>query len=134
MHKKIFLILPLLLVLMLSGCQKASINGDLDGRWQLLEIEKRGVTESIKDQQLYMNFYLHVCSLSYYGGTFTEGNLKYENNKIWMQFPYINTLAGLNKLETYGIYSNPVEFQVEYISKDKMIIKEGDIIITLRKF
>lgn len=118
----------------LAGCQKASINGDLDGRWQIMEIEHQGVTENIGDQQLYYNFYLHVCNLSYYGGTFRDGNFLFENNSIKLDFPYTSSPEAVAMLSRYGIYSNPVEFKVAFLDKKKLIIQNDESIITLRKF
>ena len=120
--------------LALSNCTKSSINGDLDGKWQILEIETDGVSHSIKDEQLYYNFYMHVCNLSYYSGVLTDGNMRFENNSLWLQFPYLTTQEGMLKLHRYGIFSNPVTFSVVHLSKSKLILKEGDIIITLSKF
>ena len=129
------IVVSLLVLLLGSGsCQKASINGDLDGRWQIMEFEKAGVVENVKNEQLYYNFYMHVCNLSYYGAIFTEANLTYDKSTLTLQFPYINSEEAEQKLKSYGIYSNPVTFHVEHLSKGKLILKEGDLIITLRKF
>ena len=126
-------VLSIILTLVNYGCTKDSINGYLDGRWQIMEIVPL-YDGSLKDKQLYYNFYLHVCNLSYYGGAFTEGNLVYENNKITLDFPYIQTNAGHEKLKEYGIMSNPVTFDVLQLSKNKLILQDGEITITLRKF
>ena len=123
------------LLTIFNACQKAPINGHLDGRWQILEIEEKGESENVKDRQLYYNFYLHVCSLSFYGGNVTNGNMKYDGNDLFLDFPYITTPEGMTALRRYGINSNPVEFHVAYLDKNKLILKEGeDIVITLRKF
>lgn len=133
---KSYNLLPVILMILLSlgSCQKEPINGDLDGRWQILEIETEEGAFNVKNQQLYYNFSLHVCNLSYYGGIFTEGNLSYENNIIKIYFPYIETPAGMALLETYGIYSNPVIFRVVYIDKKKLIIQNDESLVILRKF
>lgn len=119
---------------MISGCQKASINGDLDGRWQIIEIETDNEIEDVKDNQLYYNFYMHVCNLSYYGGVFTEAVLSYDNNIIELFFPYIQTDYGEMVLTQYGIYSNPVKFKVVYLDKKKLVMQNDNVIITCRKF
>lgn len=121
-------------ILSLSGCQKASINGHLDGRWQIMEIETDGIVNSMKDEQLYYNFYLHVCNLSFYGGIFAEANLKYENDIITLDFPYLHQTDHFNRLRSYGIYSNPEEFRVLFLDKNKLIMENDESIITLRKF
>ena len=123
------------ITLLFTGCQKSPINSDLDGRWQIMEMEINGELNNVKDQQLYYNFYLHVCNLSYYGWIVTEANFYYEENTIILDFPYITTDAEMKKLEKYGISSNPVKFDVVYLDKKKLILKEGDnVVITLRKF
>lgn len=99
-----------------------------------MEIETEGEIESVKDKQLYYNFYLHVCNLSYYGGVYTDGNFHYEDNKITLDFPYINTEEGVETLARYGIYSNPETFIVVYLDKKKLIMENDESLITLRKF
>lgn len=122
------------LLALCGGCQKEAINGDLDGKWQIMDVEKDGVVESVKDEQLYYNFYMHVCNLNFYGGDFTVGNLKYENNTIWLDFPYATTPESVARLQQYGIFTNPVTFSIEYLDKNKLILKNGDVVLTLRKF
>ena len=134
-YKSIF---PLLVIAFISlgfwSCQKASINGDLDGRWQILEIETTEGIEQVKDKQLYYNFYMHVCNLSYYGGIFAEANFNYENNFIKLSFPHINYSELYYRLNQYGIYSNPVEFKVVYLDKKKLVMENDKSLITCRKF
>lgn len=50
-------------------CQKAPINGNLDGQWEVVEVNPHPEVE-ILDQRLFYNFYRHVCQLTYYGGFF----------------------------------------------------------------
>ena len=133
-YKILLSIILLLCNILFVNCQKSSINGDLDGRWQILEIEIGDNIKYVKDDQLYYNFYLHVCNLTFYGGIFTVGNLKYENDQIYMDFPYINTPNGRETLQEYGIYSNPVEFKIFYLDKKKLVMGNDESTITLRKF
>lgn len=122
-----------LIICLLCGCSKDSINGDLDGRWQIMEMST-SPGENLKEKQLYFNFYLHVCSLSFYGGYLAEANLTYIDDKITLYFPYFQTPEALEKLNKYGIYSNPVTFHVISLTGKKLVIQDGDILITLRKF
>ena len=135
MVKKFFITAIIICMTSLAGCQKSPINGDLDGRWQIITIETGEDIEEVKDLQLYYNFSLHICNLSYYGGSYTDGIFNYDSNLIHIHFPYITNVVGMSRLSQYGIYSNPVEFKVEYLDKKKLILKEGDnVVITLRKF
>ncbi|MCH5229180.1 MAG: lipocalin-like domain-containing protein [Muribaculaceae bacterium] len=124
----------LVIVLIIAGCQKAPINGDLDGRWQILTIETEEGVFDVKDRQFYYNFYMHVCNLSVYGGIITEANLLYEDDRIFLNFPYIETPEEYFHLTEFGIYSNPVEFQVLYIDKKGLVMQSEESLITLRKF
>lgn len=132
--KHIVFMLLAMLILCITGCQKAPINGDLDGRWQLMEIETFEGVKDIADDQLYYSFYLHVCNLSYYGGFYTEGNFIFENNLLIIDFPYIKEDISDSSLPRFGIFSNPVEFKVVYLDKKKLIMENDESLITLRKF
>lgn len=133
-HNIIVVIICFSCYIILTGCQKSPINGDLDGRWQILEIEHNNEIELIKDQQLYYNFYLHVCNLSYYGMIYTDGNLEYKDDIITLDFPYITAENEMKNLNRYGIYSNPVKFEVFYLDKKKLVMGNDESVITLRKF
>ena len=131
-----FLIINPALILVLSllfSCQKAPINGDLDGMWQVMEVSPPP-KEILIEGRLYYNFSLHVCALSSYGAGFTTGNMHYEGNLLTLDFPYAFSQENILKLKQYGINSNPVNFTVEYIDKNLLILKDGDTTVTLRKF
>lgn len=122
-----------LILCFIPGCTKDSINGHLDGRWQIIEMSAFP-GENLKEEQLYYNFYLHVCNLSFYGGVLAEANMTYIEDEITLFFPYVKTPEGLKKLNKYGIFSNPVTFHVNSLDRKKLVLQDGDIIITLRKF
>lgn len=119
-----------------TGCQKSPINGDLDGFWQVMEINPPLPEGQEPDQRAYMGFYMHVCSLSLYSSDVTHGNMRYVNNMLYLDFPHMTTPGDFYKLHWYGIYSNPVAFEVTFPSKNKMILydKENDITVYLRRF
>lgn len=123
----------IILFSLLLSCQKASINGNLDGRWQVMDVCP-SPQDIIIDTRLYYGFYLHVCNLTYYGGSFTEGNMKYEGNSLYIDFPNDTTVESFLRLKQYGINSNPVNFTVEFIDKNLLILKDGETTVTLRKF
>lgn len=131
-----YIILPLLCLLASSfftGCQKSPINGHLDGMWQVMEVDPKPQQEIIRDR-LYYNFSLHVCTLSYYGGGLTVGNLTYDGDRITMDFPAAQGPETRLKMRQYGIYTNPVTFDVVYLDKNKLIIENPYATVELRKF
>ena len=56
-------IIAVLLVLIVSACGKTPINGDLDGRWQILKIEYASGEEETPERAYY-SVALHTINLS----------------------------------------------------------------------
>ena len=131
----LFTAIAALIMLILSGCQKSPINGDLDGQWQVMEVAPKA-PEIIVDQRLYMCFSLHTVQLTYYGdGPWTSGNiLKFDDNELVLEFPYADSDRSVALLRQYGIYSNPVTFSIEHLDSKKLILRDGATVVTLRKF
>lgn len=126
---------PILITLLFffSNCQKSPINGYLDGQWQVTSVSPEP-DECVLEVRLYYCFYMHVCMLSYYGGTLTTGNMHISDNKLYLDFPNGNGLNTITALKQYGIYSNPVIFEIKKINNENLILRDGERIVTLRKF
>lgn len=119
---------------MIPGCQKAPINGDLDGQWQVMTVEPEA-PETIITERMYYCFSLHTCQLSMYGsGIWASGNIVFNNNLLTLDFPDANSDLNIARLKQYGIYSNPVTFTIEHLDKNKLILRDGEVTISLRKF
>lgn len=118
-----------------SACQKSAINGDLDGQWQVMEVTPEP-PETIITERMYYCFSLHSTQLTYYGkGMWTSGNLlDYHDNKLVLEYPYAKSDSSIARLKQYGIYTNPVTFTIENIDKNKLILRDGEVVVTLRKF
>lgn len=130
-----FLLAPVFLLAAMAACQKSPINGDLDGQWQVMLVEPEPVApDPMFDTRLYYCFYMHVCQLSIPGGVWIAGNLDYSGNQLAISFPEELNALELNALSQYGIESNPVVFQVEYLDGKKLILRDGETVVTLRKF
>ena len=125
--------LILSVILLSSSCQKAPINGRLDGMWEVNEVIV-GNQIRLPERRVFYNFGMHVCALSLFGGNFTDGNMIYEGNTLALDFPYMQSQKDLTFLENYGIFSNPVVFTVEFISDEKLILYDGDTSVYLTKF
>lgn len=121
-----------ILLLVAPCCQKAPINGDLDGQWQVMDVQPQ-LPQDMRDRNLYYCFQLHVCQLTQ-GGVLMSGNLKYVDNKITLDFPYATSPEGADSLKKWGIYSNPVTFQVEELNRKRLVMTDGKVTVTLRKF
>lgn len=124
-----------LLTVIFGGCQKAPINGDLDGYWQVMKVTPEP-TEEIITTRMYMSIYMHTVQLNYVtGGGWNVGNIKYEGKTLSMDFPYaVDNEVALTMMRQYGINSNPVVFTIEKLTKDKLVLRDGDTVVELRKF
>lgn len=126
----------LLLLLLTTGCQKRPINGDLDGQWQVMDVDPPA-PEIIITERLYMCFSLHVCQLTEYGkGANTVGNMRFDKKEdlLYLDFPTAISALSKARLKQYGIYNNPVTFTIEHLDKKKLILRDGEVVVTLRKF
>ncbi|MCH5238633.1 MAG: lipocalin-like domain-containing protein [Muribaculaceae bacterium] len=122
----------LLLLLLPISCTKAPINGALDGQWEVVEVSPTP-TEIIIDQRLFYNFSLQVCDLTYYGSLFTQGNMVYTGETLWLEFPFVRKEKDIQTLKQYGILTNPVTFNVEFKDKHHLILYNDDSTVELVK-
>lgn len=120
---------------MTQSCQKSPINGDLDGQWQVMEVNPEPTGTPVSSR-LYYCFYLHVCQLNYYDGTLATGNMDYSGNRITLSFPTVSSddTAANEGLRQYGIGSNPATFKVESLDSRHLVMRDGETTVTLRKF
>ena len=129
-----FILCGILIIIMnFNGCTKAPINGNLDGEWEVMDVVPSPPSWD-HETRFFMSFYMHVCQLTIYGYPFTQGNMRYDDNTISLDFPFIKTPEEQLQLMQYGIYSNPVTFNVEFHGKYKMTLYNDESTITLRKF
>lgn len=124
----------LLLLTLLTSCRKAPINGKLDGMWQVMDIEYSDGTRASVDYQAYYCIELHVVQLRGLSGQ--TGNLHYADNKLTMDFPYVDTEAKLKSLKTYGIEENPQVFDIVTLTRSTLVMRSttGSVTVTCRKF
>ena len=132
----IMLFVATFMLLFTGSCQKSPINGDLDGQWQVMDVTPEP-SETVFPERLYICFSLHVCQLTGYDvGVHAEANMQFDQKKktLYLDFPNINTEESIARLAQYGIYNNPVTFDVELLTSSKLILRDGDVVVTLRKF
>lgn len=124
-----------LTTLILSSCQKSPINGDLDGQWQVMDISPEpAITEPDYDTRMYYCFSLHVCQLTIPGLVWISGNIQYDYPYLSIHFPKQLTSQEVAILHQYGINSNPVEFTIDKLDGKSLVLRDGDTVVTLRKF
>ena len=67
-------IIGALLLLMAGACGKMPINGDLDGRWQIMKIEYASGEEEVPERAYY-SVALHTINLMKVGVSNQTGNM-----------------------------------------------------------
>lgn len=123
----------LFLFVFLGGCQKAPINGALDGQWEVVEVYPQP-EEIIIKERLFYNFSLKVCALTYYGALFMNGNMEYDGETLWLHFPFARTEEQELTLRQYGILSNPVIFNVDFKDSHHLTLWNEDSRVVLVKY
>ncbi len=129
----LYILMSFLMPLIIFSCQKAPINGDLDGQWQVMSVSPEPVDKPI-DERLYYCFYLHTCNLTYYDSMFTAGNMIFNGKTLFLDFPNAGSQLSTRCLRQYGINENPITFTVEHLDKKSLILRHGDTVVTMRKF
>lgn len=126
------IIFGILMILVLQGCQKSPINGDLDGQWQVVEVSPLP-EQIVIHENLYYNFSLHVCQLTYYDGWFTKAWMEYNGETLCLDFPYISSQEDLFLLRQYGIPEPETTFKVNFEGSNRLTLKAGEYTVKLFK-
>lgn len=144
------------LTLLLCCCDKLPTNGELDGQWQLMQIEEKGETSeggtstsySTKEQRIYWAFQLDLLNIYTQLGNLnghtpnTVGRFQHANGKLELPEFYIHfhnrdsllTDPNTTALEHTGIRGNRASFQVELLNSKSMILSSDYNRLTFRKF
>lgn len=133
------ILLSFLLLLATTACEKASINGKLDGRWQLMSISyANGTTENC--DRIYYSIQLHLIEISNKGNnpcTFI-GRFSYKDNEVTIS-EFRNRgneqeFASLSELSQFGLNRPITTFLVEKVTSKQLILKSDYATLTFRKF
>lgn len=127
--------LAALFICLATGCQKSPINGDLDGQWQICDVTPSPQEDIIKGK-LYYCFYMHTCQLTSPGYTIARGNFTYDGETIMIDFPSNDDdiETAFPSIHQYGIYTNPVTFNIRFLDSKKLILENSDATVTMRKY
>lgn len=133
------ILLFLLLLLGISSCDKAPINGKLDGRWQLMTIEYTdGEVEEC--YRIYYSIQLHLVEISDKGGNGGThiGRFSYKDDEVTMsEFRHRGDeeiLSNLNELKPFGLNLPSNHLKVERATSEQLILKSDYARLTFRKF
>lgn len=136
------IVLFFIILLSLSACDKAFVNGDLDGMWRLERVVCSDT--EIQPQGIYYSFQRHIVMFGRYHDDESApflymGNFSHENGKIAMsgfkEYPGIVDVCDAAALEGLYIYNATGElFDVVLLEKDNMVLATGERVYYFRKW
>lgn len=136
MKKILYIIIPL----MLLSCEKIFVNGELDGMWKLEIIEEDG--NAVYPGNIYYSFQRHLVMLgeyypegvpSYYMAEFDKVGNVLTMTKFY-KYPGRDGICNMEELEKYYIFSEKVDFVVETLNEDVLVMRNGDVVYKFRKW
>mgnify|MGYP003295593045 FL=1 len=139
MIKKILLFF--IILLSLSACDKAFVNGDLDGMWRLEKVVYGGEEEL--PENIYFSFQRHIVMFGRYyseGAPFLYmGAFAREEGKItingFKEYPGIADVCDESVLESFYIYdAEGVVFDVESLGDEYMVLVADNRVYSFRKW
>lgn len=126
--------------LCLLSCEKVYINGDLDGMWRLQTVETTDTT--IHPQNIYYSFQRHLVMLgehfdtgfpNYYLAEFDrEGDMLVMSN--FYKWPVNMGICDKEELKKYFIFSDTVNFIVEVLDEEVLVMRDGNRAYNFKKW
>lgn len=127
--------------LLVLSCERIFINGELDGMWRLERVESESGITCPKD--VFYSFQRHLVMMGIYSETvhpknYYMGCFSYDGNNIVMnnfyRYPGMDGVCVPEELENLYIYDTTVNFKVEKISSDILVLSSCDVKYTFRKW
>ena len=137
----LFLIFPLFAIL-IGACEKSNNMGELRGQWQLISIQypDGSVTSpGPEGVRRYLSMDLHVVQLTSTDNSDLNfykvaGDVSGETPDLTFYFPYSEDQQGRDVLSLWGIDDNPARVTVSTLDHNRLVMRVGNNILTLRRF
>ncbi len=122
-------IIAVLLILIVSACGKTPINGDLDGRWQIMKIEYASGEEETPERAYY-SVALHTINLMQVGVTSQTGNMEYTGDSLFVEMP----VSKIEDLLPFGMNGTEQRFGVKELTSKHLVLQSNYARLEFRKF
>ena len=122
-------IIGALLLLMASACGKMPINGDLDGRWQIMKIEYASGEEEVPERAYY-SVALHTINLMKVGVSNQTGNMEYTGDSLFVVMP----ISKVEDLLPFGMNGTEQRFGVKELTSNHLVLQSDYARLEIRKF
>ena len=122
-------IIGALLLLMAGACGKMPINGDLDGRWQIMKIEYASGEEEMPERAYY-SVALHTINLMKVDVTSQTGNMEYTGDSLFVVMP----VSKVEDLLPFGMNGTEQRFGVKELTSKYLVLQSDYARLEFRKF
>ena len=122
-------IIAVLLTLIVSSCGKMPINGDLDGRWQILKIAYASGEEETPERAYY-SVALHTINLMKVDVTSQTGNMEYTGDSLFVVMP----ISKVEDLLPFGMNGTEQRFGVKELTSKRLVLQSDYARLEFRKF
>ena len=122
-------IIAVLLILIVSACGKTPINGDLDGRWQIMKIEYASGEEETPERAYY-SVALHTINLMQVGVTSQTGNMEYTGDSLFVKM----SVSKIEDLLPFGMNDTKQRFGVKELTSKHLVLQSDYARLEFRKF
>lgn len=133
---------------MFCSCDKMPANGDLDGMWQIVEIERDGNTQNVQADRIYMSIQLKLFMLGEQNNpNKCYGYFEHVGDKIrFWKFSYDSAHESeaddnlpveeenIQFIKLWGFYTLDETFNVEHLTKNDMTLRSDSVRIRYIKF
>ena len=121
--------IAILLMLIVGACGKMPINGDLDGRWQIMKIEYASGEEETPERAYY-SVALHTINLMQVGVTSQTGNMVYTGDSLFVEMP----ISKIENLLPFGMNGTEQRFGVKELTSKQLVLQSDYARLEFRKF
>ncbi len=147
-HRDYILTVSFALILLFSSCESYLINGDLDGFWQVQEIEQLETGDIVQcNNEFFYAFQRHIVQLTKYPPTHVMGQMgtryhacfDWQGDSISMgdfreyDLDGSKKKAPLSELKRFGLYQEYTTFHI-ILSKETLTLTSDSTRISLRKY
>ena len=122
-------IIGALLLLMAGACGKMPINGDLDGRWQIMKIEYASGEEEVPERAYY-SVALHTINLMKVGVSNQTGNMEYTGDSLFVVMP----ISKVEDLLPFGMNGTEQRFGIKELTSKHLVLQSDYARLEFRKF
>ena len=122
-------IIGALLLLMAGACGKMPINGDLDGRWQIMKIEYASGVEEVPERAYY-SVALHTINLMKVDVSNQTGNMEYTRDSLFVVMP----ISKVEDLLPFGMNGTEQRFGVKELTSNHLVLQSDYARLEFRKF